>query len=450
MSDDTAKTPAAKSSFAEKAAKAAAIGAGVVAAAAVIPQDELMKTGLPNLWESIKGIAHLNWLRLEEAAKKFRPVAFAWGAKLWSSIKWWALISFALIAAGIEVKTRFGSNVGHVLVAAGTISFVGLGLMLFALSDGIASILFFKIRLAGGILNKVTSIVGVDLSKMTGLTGADAQAKADKFHNKVKLILAGTVVLSFSLLFTMFFPAWSTLGWTITMWAPVAVALAAAIHREMPIGKAITVLFYVTLGLIVAMFVVFLLDRLTGGAIGFAPVQEWMRNVNGSEVLAGLLVLLPLTLLLVGAFAKDKDRKAAFHQSAKYVGIGCAVLGAFLLYKGTISWKRLSGKDAPKAVSEVIEKIENGSIASKKSENAPAPKQDMKVGPQGTTSNGGVYMSAPMSGSGDPMPREEAPTPSKPTKAATHRRASKPLPKEEPKTYSNLTQGVDDLEALGY
>ncbi|HTK60471.1 MAG TPA: hypothetical protein VL283_04715, partial [Candidatus Baltobacteraceae bacterium] len=373
--------------------------------------------------------------------------------KLWSFIKWWTLLSAALIFAGIEVKSRFDSNFGHVLAAAGTISFVGLGLLLFALSDGIASILFFKIRLAGGILNKATSIVGVDFHEALGLTGkhstpeelAKAEAKAAKFRNRIKLILAGTVVLCFSLLFTMFFPAWSTLGWTLVFWAMVGVALTAALYLDLQMGKAVEVVFYATLALIVATFVVFVLDRLTGGALGFAGFQKWLLKVNRSEAFVALLVLLPVTLLLVGGFSKEKDRKASFLFAAKYVGIACAVLGAFLLYKGTLSWKQLSGKDAPKAVSQVIEKIENGSI-----ESAPGNGTHAKPAtpsPQGSASNGGVYMSPPnddVRPSGDPMPQEERPAP-----RTTKPQAKKPpLPPLKAKKYEDASSAVDDLQTL--
>lgn len=431
MSDETKSAEAKKPSFTDKAAKAAAIGAGIVAAAAVIPQDELMKTGLPSFWESIKGIVRTGWLHLNIAAEKIHPIAFRWLSKLWSFIKWWALVSIALIAAGIEVKARTGSNVGHVLVAGGTLSMAGLGLALYYLSDGIGTILFFKIRVTGGILGKTASIAGVDLSKMTGIGAEDLAALARKFREKLKFVLAGNVVLCFSLLFTMFFPAWSTLGWTLMFWPIVAVAFCGAVYLDMQMGKAIRVVFYASISLIVGTFVVFLLDRLTGGALGFGGFRRWLLGVNGSEILAALLVLVPLTLLLVGAFSKDKDRKSAFVASAKYVGIGCALFGAFLLYKGTISWKQLSGKEPPRAVSEAVDTIEHGSIRSTKRATSDA----VKPFPEGTVKGGGNYMPPP-----DTAPT--APPDSKP-------RAKKPpLPQLKAKKYGDAAAAVDDLESL--
>lgn len=425
MSDD-------KSSLTEKIATGAAIGAGLIGAAAVIPQDELMKQGLPSFWESVKGIAQLNWLRLEEAAKKFRPVAFTWGAKLWSFIKWWTLMSFALIFAGIEVKTRFGSNFGHVLVAAGTISFAGLGIMLFTLTDGIASLLYLKLKIAGSVFGKVTSLVGVDLPKI--IEADDLQ----KFRDKVRIVLAGATVLCFSLLFTMFFPAWSTLGWTMCFWAMVGVALCAALYLDMKMGKAVQVVFYITIALIVGTFVIFVLDRLTGGALGFSGFQTWLRAVNGSEVVIALLVLIPGSLLIVSAFAKDKDRKSAFKQSAKYVGVAAFILGAFLLYKGTVSWKQLSGKEPPKMVTETIEKVETTSF---KGFGKESPTEKASA-PRGSASNGAQYM-APPSGS---QPQNDGPAPA--ARASTPRAKKPPLPPLKAKTYGDAASAVDDLQSL--
>jgi hypothetical protein len=453
MSDD--KTPAPKS-FADRITKAAAIGAGVVAAAALIPQDEVMKRA-PGVWESIKGIAHLNWLRLEEAAKKFRPVAFDWATKLWSFIKWWTLLSCALIAFGIEVKSRLGSNVGHVLVAAGTISFVGLGIVIFALTDGIASILYFKLRLAGSVLGKVTSLVGVDFHEALGLTGkhstpeeiAKAEAKAAKFHNRVKLILAGTVVLCFSLLFTMFFPAWSTLGWTLVFWAMVGVALCAAIYLDLQMGKAVKVVFYATLAMIVATFVVFLLDRLTGGALGFSGFQKWLLKINRSELIVTFLVLIPVGLFLGCLCTSDKEKKATFIFASKYVGIGCFVLGLALLYKGTISWKQLTGKetedDAVSKTVDVAHKKYMGAINAWDKGSEPKTTTSTPT-PQGTTSNGGRYMAPPTgSPSSDPMPREETPT----VRATPKSKAKKPpLPPLKAKEYADEAEAFADLDSI--
>jgi len=437
MSDDQ-KTPPEKS-FTEKAAKFAAIGAGVIAAAAVIPQDELMKTGLPNFWESIKGIAKLNWLRIQDIVEDIRPVAYRWLRKLRSVITWWALIALALIVGGIHVKTAFGSNVGHVLVAAGTVSFAGLGILVYALCDGIALILYMKFKIAGNVARKATSLVGVELPEVLG------RKDLEDFRDKVRMVLAGTTVLCFSMLFTMFFPAWSTLGWTLCFWALVSVALVAALHLNLKMGKAIKAVFYLTIGLVVAMFVVFLLDRLTGGALGFGGFQKWLLKINGSELLVAFLVLVPVALLLVGIFTKDKDAKASYVFAAKYVGIGCGVLAAFLLYKGTISWQQLSGKDTEKdAVGKTVDVAHKKYMGALQSwEKDP----ETKSAPQGTTSNGGNYMAPPTGNAFVASP--QTPIASTPVRARTGR-ASKPLPKEEPKKYSNLTQGMDDLEALGY
>jgi len=426
MSDNTSLT--------DKAAKAAAIGAGIVAGAALIDQAELMKKGLPGIWESIKGVAELNWLRLEETAKKFRPVAFRWLMKLWSLIKWWTFVSIALIVAGIEVKNRFGSNFGHVLVAFGAISISGLGLTVFTLSDGIAVIAYMGLKTCGSVFGKATSLVGFKMPDVID------EAKLAKFREKVRLVLAGTVVMGFSLLFTMFFPAYSTLGWTVVCWAPVAVAVVAAIHLDMKMGKAVRVVFYVTLALIVGMFAVFILDRLTGGSLGFGGFRKWLNAVNGSEVLAAVLVLVPTTLLLASAFAKDKDAKAAYKASAKYVGIGCAVLGAFLLYKGTISWKQLSGKETPKIVTETFDKMENASYSDLRSH-----KTETKAEPQGTVKNGPKYLTPPQMDAIVPPPDETA---NQAARTPKPRAKKPPLPPLKAKKYRNAADAVDDLESL--
>lgn len=414
------------SSFAEKAAKVILGGAAIGGIAAVTPQDELMKDGLPGLWESIKGIARKGWLHLNIAAEKFHPIAFRWLAKLWSFIKWWTLMSIALVVVGIEVKSRTGSNLGHVLVAGGTISFAGLGLLLFALSDGISNIAYVGLKTCGSVFGRVTSFVGVHPPELID------ELTLLKFRGKVRLILAGTVVMTFSLLFTMFFPAWSTLGWTLIFWAMVAVAVVAAIYLDMQMGKAVRAVFYATLAMIVITFAIFLLDRLTGGALGFGGFRKWLLALNRSELIPAILVLIPATLLIVSVFAKDKDMRGSYRDAAKFVAAGALILGMVLAYKGTISWKQATGKDAPDL--------------SWPGKSKQAARSEPAYAPQGTTSNGGQYMAPPTA---DAAPRVEAPVPSKPPKAKT-RRASKPLPKEEPKKYSNLTQGMDDLEALGY
>ncbi|HJV32486.1 MAG TPA: hypothetical protein VJ694_00495 [Patescibacteria group bacterium] len=420
-----------KSTFASTAAKAAAIAAGAVAAAAVIPQDELVKTGLPRLWESIKGIAAAGVEILEENAKKFRPTAFAWWSKLKGALVWWTLISLALVLSGIEVKTRFGSSFGHVLVAAGTVSFAGLGILLFILSDGIAAVLYFQGRMIGGGVRKAASLVGLELP--TVLDRVDFM----KYREKIRLILAGATILCFSLLFTMFFPAWSTLGWVMCFWAMVGVALCAALYLDMKMGKAVRAVFYVTIGLIVAMFVVFILDRLTGGALGFDGFQKWLRAINGSELLAAFLVLVPATLLLMGVFAKEKERKASFVWAAKYVGIGCALLGAFLLYKGTISWKQLSGKEPPKVLTKTVDKAEGAYLDALDG----GSKSGTKSAPRGTASNGAVYASPPAGLGADPSPAPAART-SKP-------RAKKPpLPPLKAKEYDDEAAAYTDLDSI--
>ncbi|MEK7545852.1 MAG: hypothetical protein AAB554_02125 [Patescibacteria group bacterium] len=417
------------SSFADKAATAAAIVGGAVAAAALIPQDELMKEGLPAFWDSVKGIARSGWLHANILAEKFHPIAFRWLSKLWFYVKLWLGVSLALIVAGIEVKTRFGSNFGHVLVAAGTVSFAGLGIMLYVLTDGIASLLYLKLKVTGFIFGKVTSLVGVNLP-----TVIDADDLA-KFRNKVRMILAVATIFCFSLLFTMLFPAWSTLGWTICIWAVVGAIACGALHLNLEPGPAIRVVLYAAIVLLVGMTVIFIIDRLTGGALGFAEFQEQLLAINGSEILAAILVIVPATLLLMGVFAKDKDRKSAFQASAKYVGVGCAVLGAFLLYKGTISWEQLTSKEPPTVLTETADKAESAYLNALEG----GQKSGTTSAPNGSASNRAVY-AAPPSGPGPsaaPAARISPPRAKKP-----------PLPPLKAKKYDDAAAAVDDLESL--
>lgn len=443
MSDNATSAPA-QSSTLEKGGKLAAVALGGVALAGVIPQDKF-----PNFWEALKAFLGARWEDVRTGATKFRPIAFAWGAKLWFWAKIWLGLSLALIVAGIEVKTRFGSNSGHVLVGAGTISFIVLGFVLYAFSEGIATILFFKIKVVGGIFKKAADFVGIELPDSTPTEIDERKKSLKKYHDKVKLVLAGTVVLGFSLFFTMLFPQYSTLGWTICFWPLVLVALGAAIYREMEMGKAVDVVFVATIVLLVGMFVVFLLDRLTGGEIGFAPVQEWMRNWNGTEVIWGLQAIIIVGLLIMSGFAKDEagkpddGRKSAYRQSAFYLLIAFAVLDVLLLYKGTMSWKEGTGHDAPKVVHETIDKIENASfsdVKSGKSEDAVA--YPSSYVPQGTASTAGIYLPPP---SGDPMPREEAPS-VRPTPKA--RVKKQPLPELKPKEFDDEVAAFEDLDTL--
>lgn len=421
------------SSLADKAAKAAAIGAGVIAAAAVLPQDELVKEGLPAFWDAVKGIFAEGWETARNWHKRARPIVFRWYAKLVSVLKWWILVSAALVVAGIEVKSRMGSNAGHILVAGGTLSFCALGILLYALTDGLAGILFIKLKIGGSILGKATSLVGVELPQVLD------EQKLAKFRDKLRIIMAGTVVLGFSLIFTMYFPEWSTLGWTMVFWAMVAVALVAAIHRNLQMGKAVMALFYVTVGLIVATFVVFILDRVTGGALSFEAFRTWLLELNRSKVITAVFVLIALTLLLVSAFA-GKERKEDFLRASKIVCVTLGLAWLGLLYAGTVTWMGLWGKEPPKAVQEIGDKIQNASIkdislSSKDEKKAVTPQVQPPL-----VRTGGVYMTPP---SGDAVP-SDAPTP-----RMTEPRSKKPsLPAPKPKKYEGADSAVNDLESL--
>lgn len=418
-----------KSTFTDKAAKVAAVVTGAVAAAAVIPQDELVKKGLPSLWDAVKGTLETGWLTIEEYAKKFRPTAFRWTAKLYGALKWWLLVALALVLGGVQLHESYGSNVARVLVALGTLGFAGLGIALVLLWKGLTRIAYMKLKIAGGVFGKAASLVGADVPTVIDKGDFDAFAK------KAETTLAAVTVLCFSLLFTMFFPAWSTLGWTVIFWAMVGVAYCATLYLNLEMGRAVRAIFYVTIAIIVGAFVVFLLDRLTGGALGFGGFRKWLLRINGSEILAAVLVLVPATLLLVSVFAKDAAAKSAFRSSAKYVGIGSVILGAFLLYKGTISWKQLSGNEPPRALTKTADKLESAyvdALDGKSSSSKALP-------PVGATRGDGTYLPPP---SGTSVPDAPAPRTTKP------RAKKQPLPPLKAKKYGDAASAVEDLESL--
>lgn len=422
------------SSLADKAAKAAAVGLGAAALAAAVPQDELVKEGFPAFWDAVKGIFAEGWDIARTWHKRARPIVFRWYAKLVSVLKWWILASLALVVMGIEVKSRMGSNVGHVLVAVGTMSFCALGILLFVLADGLSAILYLKLKVAGSVFGKATSLMGVHLPEVID------EADLAKFRNRIRLILAGTTVLCFSLIFTMFFPAWSTLGWTLCFWPLVAVAVLAMFYKNMEPGKAMMVLFYAAIGMLMLMFVVFILDRVTGGSLSFGSFRTWLVSLNASKIVTTLFVLVVLTLLLVSAFV-GKDASAAYRQAAKYVGVTLLVSWLGLLYAGTVTWAGLWGKEPPKAIQEVGEKIQNGSIK----DISLSPKGEKKavepyVPDPARAGSSGVYLAPP---SGDAvMPGASAPHVTKP------RTKKQPLPDLKPKTYEAADSAVSDLESL--
>lgn len=423
-------------SFGEKISTVIAIIVGLFAGARIINQGEAAKK-LPRLWRSIRGIAGLKALQFVDMATGVKSVAYRWLMSLSRFIRWMAFIAVLLILGGVLVKAELHSNIGHVLVAVGTMTFAALGLTLYMLSDGIAVIAYKGFKTFGNMFGKAAAKVGVTVPEVM------SAEELKEFRESVRHIMTVVSVMAFTLLFTMFFPAWSTLGWTTVFWAMAAVMLCIAVAANKPIGKAMIVLFYAMTVLLGGTAFIFIIDRLSGGALGFTGFQEWFRNINHSEILTALLlIVIPMTMLGLTVMSKDKDTKAGLFYATKWVFLLCVLLFLALLYKGTISWNQLTGKNAPQAVTKTIGWVEG----------SPPNQSESQAGsvvapvPQTTGSTGAVYLPPPPTGSFDPPPVYTDPPPVLRTRPLRLR--NRPLPPLKEIEYDDALSADDGLDSI--
>lgn len=416
-----------KSGFVEKATKTAAVvvgvAAGTVALAAVLPQHEIAQE-LPTIWRSIKGIFRLGFLKASDLAGEAWETIEGWWWRLKRFLITWSLITFILIGGGVGLA-EIGVSFGRFLVAVGVVSLVLLGIALHGLGHGIATVLYWNYQVIGGVANKVTSIVGAKIPEID-------QAQFEQYRAKVKIIFSATAVIGFSFLFLMFFPELSTLGWLSVFWAMAIVAYmlaqAAGIKSDRPMK--------IFLGIVIAMMavfgVIFILDRLSGGALKFGAFREWLVSINRTEII-GLILLAPGCALLMMSFFQEEEKKSAYRQAS----VCALVIGAFafggLLYRGTVKVKQATGRETPVFLKEIDEKIQTFSISGKSVEAPSAPS---------VSSGGGHYLPPPNVGS---RPSSSAPV-SDP--APRPPKAKSPPPPIKAKTYDDAASAVDDLLSL--
>lgn len=430
MSDEN--KPAGTTGF---IAKVVALFAGAGAALAALPQDAILKEGIPGLWESLKSLVALNWLRLVEIYERLNPRVLAMARKLGNWAKLLLLLSAGLIAFGIQLKTSYGSDLGHVMVAAGVLIGAATLLAIWWFIDVFVAILAFKLDLAkkivataGATAANLASKVGV---KFAG-TPSDSHLSLDALKEKIKRAFAAIPVIAFLLMFVMLFPSWSTVGWVVCLSVPVLIIATAAVYLGKSFGKAIEVVLKVTVGILVFLFAMFLASRLfprTFGGMSFEGLDGWFSARNRSEWIIMVLALILMGMLLKSAFVKDPVAKMSWKTATKYTFWGAVGLIVLLSLKGVMTSKEVTGKEAPK-----MPEIFSGS-----------PKTETKAAvPQGTNSGGGTYMTPPSGGS-DPMPREEGANPPSPRLRGARKQ---PLPPLKAKNYDDASSAVEDLKSL--
>lgn len=424
--------------------KIASVGgkvAAVGAALAAIPQDEVMKKGLPAAWKALKELVVLCGLSLEHGYNRAELWTRVHARPLKKTVMLTLLLALTFILGGIEVKTRFGSGAGNVLVAVGVLTLDAVMIACWALLAGITTVVIYKVsalkKLSGIALKtgaKVASIVGVETPevKVTGLDPATVEA----IRKKVKGAFAAVILVTAAMNILMLFPSWGAVGWVVVLSSVAMVPILVTIHLGGEFGAALRVIHKIFLGVLAFLIAMFLASRLAPksfGSMSFGKLDAWLSGLNASEWVAGILVLIPIGMLLVSVFKKDDVSKNAWRTASKYVGIFSAVLVAFLIYKGALKYKDLTGHEPPKVVEKLERKLESIGDSKGESKSASAPK------------GGGVYLPPPGAGTNGDTAVSASSAP------AARPKARVVLPaKEEPKRYHNLTQGMDDLESLGY
>lgn len=437
---DTEKKPAGTTGF---IAKVVAFFTGAAAALAALPQDAILKEGVPGLWESFKDIVALNWLRLVEIYERLNPKVLAMARKLWRWAMLLTLASAGLIAFGVQLKEGQGSDLGHVMAAIGVLlgSLTLLAVWWFA--DVFVAILAFKLDMAkkiataaGSTTANLASKVGVKFPEATASSGISL---AD-LQEKVKRSFAAIPVIAFSLMFIMLFPSWSTIGWVVCMWVPVLIIATSAIYLGKPFGMAIEAVLKIAVGVLVFLAVTFLAGKLfpkSFGSIGFGGLDGWLSARNRSEWILMILAVIPLALLIVSVFAKDPMRKIAFRITAKYVGIAGAVLALFLFYRGDLDWKQSTKQDPPATIIKAADKL--GGAIDKALDGS--PKYGPAPVPQGAKAQGATYMAPPSGNVSVPDPAPSART-------SPPRAKKPPLPPLKATKYDDAATAVTDLESL--
>jgi|GEM_PF-2317797 len=432
-------------------AKVLAVFTGTAAALAALPQDAILKEGVPGVLGSLKRLATLNWLRLVEIYERLNPLVLGMARKLWRTAKLLMLASAGLIAFGVQLKEGYGSDLGHVMVALGVLTGTATLMMIWWFTDIIVAITALKLDLAkkvvgtvGGTAANLVSKVGVKFPEAQG----GSTISLDALKEKVKRAFAAIPVVAFSLMFIMLFPSWSTVGWVACMWVPVVIVATSAVYLGKPFGMAIEAVLKATVAILVFLVAMFLMGRLfpkTFGEIGFGGLDAWMQARNRSEWVVMALALIPLVMLLVSVFTKDDHKKSAFRQSAKYVGVACGLLAAFLLYKGTVSWKQLSGKETEQdAVGKTVDVVHGkymGVLRDWEKDGPPVESSSEAHIPLDRESYKGRYMAPP------PVSAQPETAPSAP-RTPTPRAKKPPLPPLKAKSYGDAASAIEDLESL--
>ncbi len=410
--------------------------AALIGAALFLNQGKLSKKAAPVASEWIKALYNLG--------KDFIPATWEnirnWIDKYWHAfrafvLRWFGL-AVALMLLGLLLKQQldypFG---GRVVAVIGAILLQLLFVFLMFISVPIARILVFKFNVIKQVTKKITFQGGSGSNELTTSEKDVLKASQDRLRSH---LMAALVLMSASLLLVEIFVSWKALGLTVILVSLVLKIALAKLQQGKAPGPSIQMIEIICFVLLIMTLLTFLAVELmpqSFGTLSFNKVDGWFASGNKSEWIIGLIAFGLLLLLLKGAFTKDLARKQSYLQAFKWLLLISIVLVPFLMWKGTMDFKEVTGHEPP----DLGEKIDGIKEAFRSNDT----KKVVYERPVGS----GVAPSSTYF----PPPKAYTPT----TTPTTVRRPvvqTRPLPpKPEAKTYENDPgAALDDLERLGY
>ncbi len=393
-----------------------------------LPEDLIVRRGLPSAWAAFRELAGLGADLGIEGLKRARN----WLDTQWTVFRkfviWWFMLSAAVMVTGILLANHGYPFGGQVVAVIGALLLQSLFLFLMIVGSAFAKVLVVKI---GAFTTDVArKIVGSE--KLTDDEKKLLVARHEKYKSD---LMAALVLISAALVPFELFVSWKVLGVTVVLTGLALPAIFAVIHQKGEFGVAIRTIKIVSIALTLLTLLAFLAVELmpqSFGTMRFSKADHWFAKTNKTEWIVGLTALGLLALLLKAAFTKDKDSKLAYLQAFKWLAPISVIVVAFLIYRGTASYKDLTGHDAPD-VGGGIDKVKHaiGSLGS------------------GGKKESGARAVAIGAGSGIDLPPPDAPPHSTPSSTRRPVVQTRPMPpKPAPVKIETLGEGLDALDRL--
>ncbi len=408
--------------------KKVAVAIGIFLA---LPQDLIVRRGLPSAWAALRELAGLGADLGTEALRRARN----WLDTQWTAFRnfviTWFLFSVGVMVTGILLANHGYPFGGQVVAVIGALLLQSFFLFLMIVGSAFAKVLVLKIgAFASDIAHKI-----IGSEKLTDEERKLIVARHEKYKSD---LLAALVLISAALVPFELFVSWKVLGVTVILTGLAMPAIFAVIHQKGEFGVAIRTIKIVSIVLTLLTLLAFLAVELmpqSFGAMRFSKADNWFARINKTEWIVGLVALGLLALLLKAAFTKDKDSKLAYLTAFKWLAPISAVVVAFLIYRGTADYKELTGHEAPD-VGSGIDKVKHaiGSIGSggKKEDGARA----VAIG-----AGSGTYLPPP----------DGTSSPSTAPSSSTRRPVvqTRPMPpRPAPEKVETLGEGLDKLDNL--